>query len=302
MKKIVLMSVAAMLTSLTLSAQDDLYFVPTKKNVESYGMPEKTYYSGSHRSVDEYNGMGHNGSYAQPIDSAGNDIVDFDGAEGVYPDSASDGDYTYTRRMSRFDDYAWQDPYWNGFYDGRASSWYMYDPWYSPYWYSSWYGYPYYGYNSWYWNDPWYWGGWYSPYYYHRPIYVVGGSIGTGSSRRNGRSYFGGSRFSTSQASSVSGFGSTRRSGGERITMGAQRSGAFSGSRGNSRSTFGGYRNNTSRNTYNNNYNTNNSRPSYNSSSSSFGSSNSSGSFGGSRGGGSFGGGSRSGGGFGGRR
>ena len=44
---------------LTMNAQDDMYFVPTKKNVEKskkdYGMPKDTYYSGSNRSVDDYN-------------------------------------------------------------------------------------------------------------------------------------------------------------------------------------------------------------------------------------------------------
>ena len=36
---------------LTMNAQDDMYFVPTKKNVEKskkdYGMPKDTYYSGA---------------------------------------------------------------------------------------------------------------------------------------------------------------------------------------------------------------------------------------------------------------
>lgn len=161
MKRWFLASLASVALPLAGLAQDDMYFVPTKANVEKskrdYGMPRDTYYSGSDRSVDDYN---RRGSYVQEIDSAGNDIVDFDAVAGVYPDSlTAEGpdDYQLTRRMSRFDDYSWSDPYWAGYYAGR-SSWYgWYDPWYSP---------------GWYYYDPWYCG-WYSPWHYgwHSPWY-----------------------------------------------------------------------------------------------------------------------------------
>jgi len=164
MKKLVLLSVLLGAMPITMMAQDDdLYFVPTKENVakeaEKYGMPTDTYYAGSTRSADEYNRRAW--SRVAPIDSAGNDIIDFSAERGVYPDSAYDEvqDYKYTRRMSRFDDYNPSVAYWEGYRDGRWSSpWYYsgYYSWYDPWYYDPWY-YGYYG--GWY-------GGWYSPYYY----------------------------------------------------------------------------------------------------------------------------------------
>lgn len=152
---------------LNLMAQDDdMYFVPTKENVakevKKYGMPQNTYYSGSNRSVDDYN---RRGQFSYPNDSVGNDIIDFSAVRGVYPDSAQqveNEDYTLTRRMSRFDDYTPSEAYWDGFRAGRWSSpwasswysWYDYDPWY---------------WDSWYWRDPFYYTTWYSwryPYFY----------------------------------------------------------------------------------------------------------------------------------------
>lgn len=182
MKKLFLLSVLAVVLPASLMAQDDdMYFVPTKKNVEKakygYGMPRDTYYSGSNRSVDEYNRR--YASMVQSVDSLGNvvpdsignDIIQLDGVAGVYPDSL--GDYTYTRRMSRWDDYEWRDGYRAGYSDGRFgrwgwssyypyySGWYggWYDPWYDPWYYGGW------GYAGWY--DPWYYGGWGYPGYWH---------------------------------------------------------------------------------------------------------------------------------------
>ncbi|MBQ9229572.1 MAG: hypothetical protein IJ190_00155 [Prevotella sp.] len=189
MKKLVLLSVLLGAMPITMMAQDDdLYFVPTKENVakdaEKYGMPTNTYYAGSTRSADEYNRRAW--SRVAPIDSAGNDIIDFSAERGVYPDSAySDAtDYEYTRRMSRFDDYSPSVAYWEGYRDGRwMSPWYYnsyyswYDPWYyDPWYYGGYYG-GYYGYYGWYspyytgWYSPWryrygYWGGYYAPRYY----------------------------------------------------------------------------------------------------------------------------------------
>lgn len=141
---------------LPMAAQDDLYFVPTKENVakeaETWGMPKNTYYAGSSRNVDEYNRQVW--SKVTPIDSTGNDIIDFSAVRGVYPDSAyttvNDNDYKYTKRMSRFEGYTPADAYWEGYRDGS---------WMSPWRYS---------YSYWYWDDPWYWDSpWYRPVYYH---------------------------------------------------------------------------------------------------------------------------------------
>lgn len=168
---------------LSVIAQDDMYFVPTKENkakeAMSYGMPSRTYYSGSSRSVDEYNRR--SWSSVAPIDSAGNDIIEFSAVRGVYPDSVYQEpveDYKYTRRMSRFDDYTpTEEAYWAGYRDGRWSSpwfysrWYDYDPWYyTGYysWYSPWY-YDYY--------RPWHYG-YYRPWHYYGPVWYGGGRVG----------------------------------------------------------------------------------------------------------------------------
>ena len=191
MKKLILLTVVAALPLTLMAQDDDMYFVPTKENVakeaKAYGMPKNVYYSGSQRNVDEYNRRAW--SSVTPIDSAGNDIIDFSAVRGVYPDSAysevTENDYKYTKRMSRFEGYTSTDvAYWEGYRDGR---------WMSPWYYSSYY--PWYD-SYWYWNDPWYYGsyyssyyGWYSPWYYggyyrpwryygwYGPRYHYGGGI-----------------------------------------------------------------------------------------------------------------------------
>lgn len=285
MKKWILISIVILAQPFTAMAQDDMYFVPTKANVDKsthdYGMPRDTYYSGSDRSVDEYN---RRGSFVQEIDSAGNDVIDFDGITGVYPDSLnlSDADdYTYTRRMSRFDDYAWSEPYWAGYYAGRSSRWWWDDPWfysgwyYDP-WYYGWYGGPwYYGWYGWHgfygWGGHW-WGG---------PHYIVAHHSGPTGTRNTVRSALGRSSAGIGSARSVSS-GIANRS---RLASSAGSRRSF-----NASERFGVKRSSTSVRTDTRSNSTSSVR---------------SGSFGGSRSGGGFSGGSRSGGsrgGFGGRR
>ena len=234
-----------------LAQDDDMYFVPTKENLakeaDNYGVPRRTYYAGSSRSVDEYNRRVKVG--ANPTDSVGNDIINFSAVRGVYPDSTytegEDSDYQLTRRMSRFDDYTPSEAYWEGFRDGRWSSpwswsysslywhdyWYWNDPWY---WNSSWYWqFPYYrGFYGYY---PWYYGGYYGYYGYgYRPWYYGGYYtyyVSTGGGHRpsgrpvnhrprlNGNNY-GGYRDNSTRTSNTN------------------RGGNFGGSRGTS--TFGG--------------------------------------------------------------
>lgn len=259
MKKIVFLSLALLALPIALQAQDDMYFVPTKANVEKsmaeYGMPRDTYYSGSRRTVDDYNRQG---SFVQSIDSVGNDIISFDGAMGVYPDSTGMADdYKYTRRMSRFDDYDWTDSYLAGYADGRFDSWGWSSPWYWDYPY-------YYGYGSWYWDypyyysyrgwgRPWYGGGWYAPYYGyahigHAPIRSNGTHRISPNDFRNsrgnsevaaGRSYgsFGTQRGAISQGS----FGNGRSSANSQRSFGGTSS--FGGSR--TSGTFSRGNNNT---------------------------------------------------------
>ena len=105
MKKLLLISLLIGVLPLSMAAQDDdLYFVPKKKTaVESvndhYGLPRETYYSGSNRSVDDYN---RRMSTYEPLDSASSDINDFSGELGVYPDSLDD--YKLTKELERFAD------------------------------------------------------------------------------------------------------------------------------------------------------------------------------------------------------
>lgn len=283
MKRTILLSMMAVAMALSAVAQDDMYFVPTKKAIaqekQAYGMPEDTYYSGSNRSVDEYN---RNGSYMVPIDSAGNDIINFEGVQGQYPDSVSgaSNDYKYTRQMSRWDGYdayragynagryssiynSWYDPWYSSYYYG------YYDPWYSPYYYGDYYGY--YG-----WGRPWYgyygYGGWYDPYYYGG--YYGGGYYG-GGRNYHPRSIAGGAR---DYNSGRGGFSNYRGSGSSNSFGGIRSSNGFSNYRDRSNTTARSYNNNSWNETRS-------------SSSNGFGSMRSSGGF-------SNGGGTRSGGGF----
>ena len=121
MNKLAMLLAVSFAIPVSVAAQDDMYFVPSESAdapvSEVAEEPAPTYYIGSQRDVDEYNRQG---TYVQQIDSAGNDIIDFDGTVGVYPDSLRD--YECTRQMSRFDDYSWFEPYWAGYNDGRRKT------------------------------------------------------------------------------------------------------------------------------------------------------------------------------------
>ena len=281
MKKFILLTVIAALPLGLMAQDDDMYFVPTKENVakeaQQLGLPKNTYYSGSNRDVDEYNRRAW--TTVTPIDSAGNDIIDFSAVRGVYPDSAysevTDNDYRYTKRMSRFDGYTTSDAYWEGYRDGRWTSpwhysgyyswydpWYWDDPWYygrygyygwySPWYYSSWYSPWHYGYHGWY-------GGWYGPRYYGggghtrpsgsgrfhaTPSRTSGTRIYSngGSVRMSNGSFGNGSRMSNGSFGSSSSTRSSSSSGGGFSGGGGSRSsgGGFSGGGGGGRSGGGG--------------------------------------------------------------
>ena len=319
---------------LSIMAQDDdMYFVPKKSVERSHtvnvgGTASDGYYSGSWRSVDDYNR--HGSSYeVLPADTG--DIVSFSAVEGVYPDSV--GDFVLTQKMTRWDGYEPASDYWEGYSQGRRDSYYSYSwhspwyysslyPWYDP-WYDSWYyGYydPWY-YSSWHygWYDPWYYGrygwgwhgyySWYSrPYYYGRsyahssyryPGTERHGRISGSGTRgfNNGRyhSYSSGS-FGSGRLANGGTFGSgTRTNAGTRTnssygtrSYGTTNSGVYSNQNGN----FGGSRSNSG--SYTPSRSSSNSGGSYTPSRSSGNSGG--GSFGGSRSGS---GGGRSGGGFG---
>ena len=300
MKRIVLLfAVLFGFMSSGVFAQDDMYFTPKK---EDKAEPERqyvdtdnavgTYYNYGYRDVDEYNRRGRfaENYLGQGLDSLYSDVIVLDSvaSDSLLADTAfvsddfdyaynPEDDYTYSRRMSRYDDYYWYDPW-------------IYGGWYgSPYWYGSyWYGSPYWYAGWWYdpWYDPWFYGwhrpwGWYYPVYsYYRPYRGVTGTT------NHGRPYghhgtannFRGYRGNNSTTRGNSSFTGNRYSTGRNTTNYNNRF------RGNRQNTYNNYNNTPSRSTFNN-----------------------SGSFGGSRsggfhGGGSFGGGSRGGGGGGGFR
>ena len=268
MKKWILLAAICSLPLQLMAQDDDMYFVPTKENVakeaENYGMPKKTYYSGSNRSIDDYNGR--LSSTVTPIDSTGQEV--------------ETEDYQYTRQLSRFDDYTPSQAYWEGYRDGRwLSPWYYgrygwYSTWYDP-WYISWY-------DPWY--DPWYYGGYYS---WYRPYYRY---YGGRSYRPTAHQRFHANRNVTSTSAFGNGFGRNRSTG---SFNNRSNNGTFGNRSTTSRTTtnnggFNGSRNSTGFGSSNR---------SSSSSSGSFGTSRSSGGGGGSRGGSFGGGGGRSGGG-----
>ena len=262
---------------LTMMAQDDdMYFVPTKENVakekKNYGMPKNTYYSGSQRSVDDYNRKAW-----EQRDSAASDIIDFSARQGVFSDSLYRGqesqDFQYTQRLSRFDDYLPGEAYWEGYSDGRRDrTWYgsvgyypwydsWYDPWYDPWYYGyyrPWGYYGYYGYYGGYYGlyrpRPWgYYGGGYG---YHRPGHSGGtrdkrpvnhrpqnlGGTNYGGYRDNSRtSTFGGQHSN----GSFGGYRSSSSSGGGSFSGGGHSGGSSGGGGGHSAHggrSFGGKR------------------------------------------------------------
>ncbi len=219
MRKSVLLTILMAAVPLVSMAQDDdLYFNPKQEAKKEAALREQRaqayarqrarrdsiyslYWSGSNRSVDDYNRNGRILSQYQNIstDSLGNDIITFRLDKGVKPDSIyddaafaqkyikqDDDDFEYTRGLSRWDGYYnpwfydyygigpyyWSSRYWgwhNPWRYGYYSGWY--DPWYDPF-YDPWY----YGYAGWYggWYDPWYggWGGYYRPWYWGGPAVV----------------------------------------------------------------------------------------------------------------------------------
>lgn len=238
MKKLLFLSLLLGALPYTGQAQDDMYFVPSKKAKKAqvqYVTPTDYSYSGSDRDVDEYNRQG---SYYEYMGNDSSDVIHFSGERGVYPDSTAD--FALTQRMSRWEGYTPNEAYWEGYTQGRSdelsiSSWHS--PWYysSFYpWYDTWYDPWYYGGWSWHysWYDPWYyrnyryyygwgWGGyyhsWYAPRYYHRGSYAYNSHHYYPGSRRSAGRALGNGRSSayasgvTSRRNASSGtFGGTR--------------------------------------------------------------------------------------------
>ena len=257
MKRSVLLSILFGAMPLLSMAQDDLYFVPSKAEKSAYQQKKMEEnrtinYSGINMSNDEYNRRGIRNYKKIGTDSLGNDIImsristqhgDSLVLDTIYGglirhNDYEDEDFTYSRRMSRFDDFwggyydpwfagrssfyvgwGWHSPYYGGWYDRWAYPWgyayyggYPYYSYYGGYPYYSYYGgYPYYyAYTDYAWYSPWdryysYYGGY--PYYdtVRSRRYAYNGHTGTanhwGNSPRTFNSQSGSSTYSNGQSS-----------------------------------------------------------------------------------------------------
>ena len=271
MKKWLFLTSVLVLPLSMLAQDDDMYYVPTKEKVakekKSWGMPNDTYYSGSNRSVNEYNRA------PSTVQQQSNDVIDFTGTPRNTPDAsarfrADNQDYQLTRQLERFEGYTTpSEIYWDGYRDGQwstswASTYYpWYDPWYDPWYYGGYWGWRY-GWGrpgiyvgvswgrpwGWYsWHRPWGWGhyGWHRPYYRHyggRPVARPVGPRGTYNpgtrSQRIGGGNFGGHR-GHSMNSGGGSFGG-HRSGGSFGGGGGSFGGGGGGGRSGGGRSFGG--------------------------------------------------------------
>lgn len=171
-------------------AQDDMYFTPKKVDKIENTKESNAVRQALVRDVDEYNRRNQYSSQYQNIDldTLYSDviIVDSVSADTIVGNVFSKGDidyaydpeddYTYSRRLSRYDDYYWHDPWYYGWYG------------YGPYWYGS----PYWWYDSWYdpwfygWHRPWNWYySWHWPVVHYRPYRGITGTTNHGRPHRN---------------------------------------------------------------------------------------------------------------------
>lgn len=242
---------------------DDMYFVPTKKQKQAEReaaqreTPKVLHEEcdetvAGERDVDEYNRRGKAKDDVVLTDSAGVQwtlIVDENGetmwvpveetdadtavaaADTTY-DFVDEDDYVYTRRLKRYHDY-YSPVYCVTVYDPwYYDSWY-YDPWYYTGWYGyGWHAHAHWGWGwsyGWGWGPGWGWGGWY-PVYPSYPSYGWGGRRGSSYGHLGGGALAQGSRRSGSTTGS---YNSTTRRGSSYVaprgvnTRGSSRSGSL---------------------------------------------------------------------------
>ena len=274
MKQIAL-TIIALLAASVAWAQDDVYFVPTKKALEAerqemYGnssyeqiaIPSDKAFEHSHwadgrsaggRNIDEYNRRGTARSKNDSLNTRGYREYDTE-------------DYTATARIVRFRSprgCILASPYYYDYYDLG-----FYDPWFDDWAWGGRFGaYPYlsFGWNRGWWGASWSFGGWYSPWYYNSwygPSYSYWYSPyyygGWGWNRWDAPFYYDyGARYTYAQPRGTwySGSYSSSGDGGRgNFYAGGSRTGGFSGntysgtrssyspsySRGDSRSTYSG--------------------------------------------------------------
>ena len=258
MKKLRILSVLFGVMPLAALAQDDLYF-PSSDMAKQEALRYDSVYNRcySERDVDEYNRYGRSFGYYKynGKDSLGNDIIELYPSDGSAPEVLStdstrfyrdrnysyDDDYRYSRRMSRFDDFYWRDPWFYDAWGPWGYRWSYYDPWYDPWYYGG-----YWGYRRWY--DPWYpsYWGWHHPYWGWRPAiaYRYNGPTGTRHHSGAGRgSHSGSGRAGIGYGSGSRGYSGTgsRRGSYNGGNFSGSRSGSFSGSGNFGGSRMGGF-------------------------------------------------------------
>ena len=198
MKRNLLLTALLMVVPFNLMAQDDLYFVPSKKaKQEAREQAEREartitvifdqeddvwdqevdpdYHTGTLRDADDYNRRvrGHDHPKTFGEIRVGNDTLYITEEQLALEDSLrqlsqsqqhyeDEEDYNVSSRLVRFHGGLRSPYYWDYYYDWAYDP-FFYDPWYYGPGYSGWYG-PYYGpayRHGWYgWYDPWYDFGW----------------------------------------------------------------------------------------------------------------------------------------------
>ena len=200
------------LVSSGIQAQDDMYFIPKKVDKAEMAEERSTVRITPMRDVDEYNRRGQLPGHYQSVDldTLYSDVIIIDSvsADTIVGDALAvddfdyaydpEDDYTYSRRLSRYDDFYWHDPWYYGWY-GYGPYWYGSPYWYAGWWYDPWYDPWFYG-----WSRPW---GWYYPSHWHVAYRPYRGVTGTsnhsrpGVNRNNGARYNRVSRFNRNQNS-----------------------------------------------------------------------------------------------------
>lgn len=198
MRKTIITTLAAVLLPLAVTAQDDMYFTPTKEEVKAakearkkdreaeiarrkaYEQSRGVYYSGLNKTDDEYNRRGKYRSFTPATvsdsllastDSVASDVIEFPAGnasrmeKGVYPiadEARVDTVYKYIVMDDADYRYSRLLSRYDDFWFWTA----FHDPFYDPWYYNSWYYGPRWGYRYYAWN------GWYDPFY--DPFYGPG--------------------------------------------------------------------------------------------------------------------------------
>lgn len=253
MKQFALSLISLLALSSVAWAQDDVYFVPTKEALQveqqqsnqrhsnAYGHSASTYdydnwadYRVGSRDVDEYNRRRVDRTRKEMADSLYDDerqtatgrIVRFRSPRGVIVASPYYYDYYYDLAYYDpwFSDWGWSS--WYGWYDPFYYGW-SWNRWYSPWGWSSWYS-PW-GFSAWYspWYSGWNWGWGWNYGYWPYDRYGWGGYYGgyAYNVRPHGNTYYGvsGANSRSAGAFDSRGGGFTSRNGS------ASRGGSWSG-------------------------------------------------------------------------